>query len=145
MDTIKPIHTEADHKAALAQIERLWDAKPASPGFDRLDVLGTLVDAYERAHTPILPPDPVEAILFRLEQQGRSRKDLEPLLGTRARVSEILNRRRSLTLAMIRALHRVLQIPLDVLVAESASRRRTTRTKRQRPRRLRASSARRDT
>jgi HTH-type transcriptional regulator/antitoxin HigA len=129
MDTIKPIHTQADHKAALAEIERLWDAKPGSPEFDRLDVLGTLVDAYERAHTPILPPDPVEAILFRLEQEGRSRKDLEPILGTRARVSEILNRRRSLTLAMIRALHRELHIPLDVLVSESASRRRTRRTK----------------
>ena len=129
MDPIKPIHTEADHKAALAEIERLWDAASGSPEFDKLDILGTLVDAYERTHIPILPPDPVEAILFRLEQQGRTRKDLEPILGTRARVSEVLNRRRSLTLAMIRALHRELHIPLDVLVAESRSGGRTTRAR----------------
>jgi HTH-type transcriptional regulator/antitoxin HigA len=129
MDPIKPIHTKADHKAALVEIERLWDAAPGSPEFDKLDILGTLVDAYERTHIPILPPDPVEAILFRLEQQGRTRKDLEPILGTRARVSEVLNRRRNLTLAMIRALHRELHIPLDVLVAESRSGRRTTRAR----------------
>jgi HTH-type transcriptional regulator / antitoxin HigA len=134
MQDIKPIHTQADHKAALAEIERLWDAVPGSPEFDRLDVLGTLVDAYERAHVPILPPDPVEAILFRLEQQGRTRKELQPILGTRARVSEILNRQRSLTLAMIRALHRELEIPLDVLVAEGTPPRRLTRAKKARRR-----------
>jgi HTH-type transcriptional regulator / antitoxin HigA len=128
---IKPIHTEADHKAALAEIERLWDASLGTPEFDKLDVLGTLVDAYERANTPILPPDPVEAIKFRLEQQGRTRKDLEPILGTRARVSEILNGKRSLTLAMIRALHRELLIPLDALVAERVPARRATRAKSQ--------------
>ena len=116
---IKPIHTKADHKAALAEIERLWDAAPGTPEFEKLDVLATLVDAYERAHTPILPPDPIAAIEFRLEQQGQTRKALEPILGTRARVSEILNGQRKLTLAMIRALHRELQIPLDVLVAEN--------------------------
>lgn len=124
---IKPIHTDADHKAALAEIERLWDAPPGSPEFDKLDVLGTLVDAYERAHMAIPPPDPIEAIKFRLEQQGRTRKDLEPILGTRARVSEVLNGRRSLTLAMIRALHRELQIPLDVLVSEASGARRAKR------------------
>jgi HTH-type transcriptional regulator / antitoxin HigA len=128
---IKPIHTEADHKAALAEIERLWDAARGTPEFDKLDILGTLVDAYERAHTPILPPDPVEAIKFRLEQQGRTRKDLEPILGTRARVSEILNGKRSLTLAMIRALHRELLIPLDALVAENVPTRRAPRAKSQ--------------
>ena len=111
------------------EIERLWDAAPGSPEFDKLDILGTLVDAYERTHIPILPPDPVEAILFRLEQQGRTRKDLEPILGTRAGVSEVLNRRRNLTLAMIRALHRELHIPLEALVAESRSGRRTTRAR----------------
>ena len=116
---IKPIHTEADHKAALAEIERLWDAAPGTPEYDKLDVLATLVDAYERTHTPILPPDPIEAIKFRLEQQGQSRKVLEPIMGTRARVSEVLNGRRQLTLPMIRALHRELHIPFDVLVADA--------------------------
>ena len=123
---IKPILTEADHKAALAEIERLWDALPGTPEFDKFQVLGTLVDAYEREHFPILPPDPIEAIKFRLEQQGLTRKALESLIGTRARVSEVLNRRRQLTLAMIRALNRELHIPLEVLVAESGPRRKKT-------------------
>jgi len=120
---IKPIHTEADYKTALREIERLWDAQPETSDGDKFEVLATLVDAYERKHTPILPPDPVEAIKFRLEQQGQTRKVLEPLLGTRARVSEILNRQRGLTLAMIRALNRELQIPLEVLVAETVMKR----------------------
>jgi HTH-type transcriptional regulator / antitoxin HigA len=126
---IKPIRTEAEHRAALAEIERLWDTARGTPEFDRLDVLGTLVDAYERDITPILPPDPIEAIKFRLEQQGRTRKDLEPLLGTRARVSEILSGQRRLTLAMIRALHRELRIPLEVLVAEAEAGRPALRRK----------------
>lgn len=117
--TIKPIRTKADHAAALAEIERLWDAKPGTPAGDRLEVLATLVDAYEGEHTPILPPDPIEAIKFRLEQQGKTRKDLEPIIGTRGRVAEILGRRRSLSLEMIRGLHRELDIPLAVLVAET--------------------------
>ena len=125
--TIKPIRTKADHAAALKEIERLWDAKPGTSAADTLDVLATPVDAYERAHMPVLPPDPIEAIKFRLEQQGKTRKDLEGVLGTRARVSEILLGRRSLTLAMIRGLHRELEIPLDVLVAESKAKARTTR------------------
>ena len=98
--TIKPIRTKADHAAALKEIERLWDAKPGTSAADTLDVLATPVDAYERAHMPVLPPDPIEAIKFRLEQQGKTRKDLEGVLGTRARVSEILLGRRSLTLAI---------------------------------------------
>lgn len=81
-------------------------------------MLATLADAYEREHTPILPPDPIEAIKFRLEQEGKSRKDLEPILGTRGRVSEVLGGRRTLTLAMIRGLHEALQIPLEILVTE---------------------------
>ena len=116
---IKPIHTEADHRGALAEIERLWDAAPGTPEFEKFEVLATLVDAYERQHTPILPPDPVEAIKFRLAQQGQTRKALEPIIGTRARVSEVLNGQRKLTLPMIRALHRELHIPLEVLVAET--------------------------
>ena len=118
---IKPIRTAEDHKAALAEIERLWDAKPGSPEGDKFEVLATLVDEWERKHTPILPPDPVEAIKFRLEQQGQTRKALEPILGTRARVSEVLNGHRKLTLAMIRALSRALNIPLEVLVGETES------------------------
>lgn len=123
--TIKPIHSAADHAAALAKIESLWDAKPGTRDADTLEVLATLVEAYERQHTPILPPDPVEAIKFRLEQQGKSRRDLEPILGTRARVSEILSGKRALSLAMIRGLHRALEIPLEVLVTERARRART--------------------
>ena len=115
---IKPIHTAADHAAALAKIESLWDAKPGTANGDLLEVLATLVDAYERQTTPILPPDPVEAIMFRLEQQGKTRRELVPLLGTRARVSEVLSGARSLSLPMIRRLHRELRIPLEVLVAE---------------------------
>ena len=131
---IKPIHTPADHAAALSRIESLWNAEPGTRDGDTLDVLATLVDAYERQHTPILPSDPVEAIKFRLEQQGKSRKDLEPILGTRARVSEILSGRRALSLAMIRGLHRVLRVPLEVLVAERVSRpKRTHRTGRAKP------------
>ena len=116
---IKPIHTEADHRAALEEIERLWDAAQGTPDFEKFEVLATLVDAYERKHTPILPPDPIEAIKFRLAQQGHTRKVLEPIIGTRARVSEVLGGHRKLSLAMIRALNRELQIPLEVLVAES--------------------------
>jgi HTH-type transcriptional regulator/antitoxin HigA len=119
--SIKPIHSAADHAAALAKIESLWEAKPGTRDGDTLEVLATLVEAYEREHTPILPPDPVEAIKFRLEQQGKSRRDLEPILGTRARVSEILGGKRPLSLAMIRGLHRTLGIPLEVLVAERVS------------------------
>jgi HTH-type transcriptional regulator / antitoxin HigA len=115
---IKPIRTKSDHAAALETIERLWDAKPGTPNGDTLEVLATLVDAYERARTPILPADPIEAIKFRMEQEGKTRKDLEPILGTRARVSEVLLGRRALTLPMIRGLHRELKIPLEVLVAD---------------------------
>ncbi|HEY3354971.1 MAG TPA: helix-turn-helix domain-containing protein [Polyangia bacterium] len=114
---IKPIRTEAQHRAALATIERLWDAQPGTPDHDRMEVLATLVDAYEREHHPIPPPDPIAAIQFRMEQLGLRRKDLERLLGSRARVSEVLNRRRRLTLAMIRRLHAELGIPADVLLA----------------------------
>ena len=113
---IRPIRTEADHLAALTEIERLWDAPDGTPEADRLEVLATLIEAYEEKHHPIAPPDPVEAILFRMDQLGLSRRDLEPYLGARSRVSEILNRRRSLTLQMIRKLHEALGIPAEVLI-----------------------------
>jgi HTH-type transcriptional regulator/antitoxin HigA len=115
---IRPIRTENDYEAALARIETLWDAAPGSAEeADELEVLATLVDVYDEEHEPIPPPDPVEAILFRLEQSGRTRKDLEEILGVeRGRVSEILNRRRGLSLSMIRKLTRSMDIPADVLI-----------------------------
>jgi HTH-type transcriptional regulator/antitoxin HigA len=116
---VKPIRTKSDYKQALAEVERLWGAKSGTPGGDRLDVLATLIDAYEAAHYPMDPPDPVEAIKFRMEQQGLSRKDLEPLIGTRTRVAEVLNRKRSLSIGMIRRLHQALGISADVLIRSS--------------------------
>lgn len=114
--SIQPVRTRKDHARALKEIERLWNAKPGTPAYDRLDVLTTLVEAYERKHIPLPAPDPVQAILFRIEQQGLTRKDLEPLIGSRARVSEVLNHKRDLTLPMIRALHTKLGIPADSLI-----------------------------
>jgi HTH-type transcriptional regulator/antitoxin HigA len=102
----------------MAEIERLWGAKIGTPEGDRLDVLTTLVDAYEARHYPIDPPDPIEAIRFRMEQQGLTRKELEPMIGTRARVSEVLSGKRSLTIEMIRRLHDGLGISADVLIRE---------------------------
>ena len=113
---IKPVRTQRDYKAALATIERMLDAKPGTPEGDRLEVLATLVEAYEQQHYPILPPDPVEAILYYMESRGLSRKDLEPYLGSRAKVSEVLNRRRPLSIEMIRRLHDGLGIPAEVLI-----------------------------
>src|SRR5204863_3020752 len=100
-----PIRSKAGYEKAFAEIETLWGAKSGTPKGDRLDVLATLIDAYESRHYPIDPPDPVEAIKFRMEQQGLSRKDLEPVIGTRTRVAEVMNRRRSLSIDMIRRLH----------------------------------------
>ena len=113
---VKPIRTAADHRAALAEVERLWGAHSGTPEGDRLDVLATLIDAYEAQHEPIDRPDPNEAIRFRMEQQGLTRKDLEPLLGTRTRVSEVLNRKRALSIGMIRRVHAQLGIPAEVLI-----------------------------
>ncbi len=113
---IKPVRNAKEHKAALAEVEGLWDAKPGSPEHDRLDVLVTLIEAYEEKHEPIPPPDPVDAILFRMEQLELDRKELEQLIGSRARVSEVLGRRRGLSLAMIRRLHGRLGIPAEILI-----------------------------
>jgi HTH-type transcriptional regulator/antitoxin HigA len=121
-DELKPIRTKADYKRAFAEIERLWGAKSGTPEGDRLDVLATLVEAYEAEHYPIDPPDPVEAIKFRMEQQGLSRKDLEPLIGTRTRVAEVLNRKRNLSIGMIRRLHDRLGIPAEVLIRPTRKR-----------------------
>jgi HTH-type transcriptional regulator/antitoxin HigA len=115
---IKPIKTEADHRAALARIDELWEAEPNSPEGDELEVLVTLVDAYEETHFPIDVPDPIEAIRFRMEQQGLEDKDLVAFLGQRSRVTEVMNRKRGLSITMIRKLHEGLKIPLECLVKE---------------------------
>jgi HTH-type transcriptional regulator/antitoxin HigA len=118
MDT-RPIKTEADYEAALAEIERLWGAEEDTVEGDRLDVLLVLTEAYEAKHHPIGPPDPVEAIRFQMAQMNLTRKDLEPMIGSRGRVAEVINRRRPLSLTMIRKLHRALHIPLESLIQES--------------------------
>jgi HTH-type transcriptional regulator / antitoxin HigA len=113
---LKPIRTKADYNNALAELERLWGAKSGTREGDRLDVLATLIDAYEARHYPMDPPDPIEAIQFRMEQQGLTRKDLEPLIGSRARVAEVMNRKRNLSIDMIRRLHEALGISAEVLI-----------------------------
>jgi HTH-type transcriptional regulator/antitoxin HigA len=113
---VRPIRTVADYQAALSEIATLMDARPATPEGDRLDLIATLVEAYEAAQIPIAAPDPISAIQFMMEQKRLSRRDLEPVVGSRARVAEVLNRRRALTLPMIRGLTRLLDIPADVLI-----------------------------
>jgi HTH-type transcriptional regulator/antitoxin HigA len=116
---IKPIRTPADHAAALEEIERLWaKAKANTKEGDKFDVLSTLVDSYEREHIQIPAPDPIEAIRFRMEQEGLSGKDLLPIFKTRARLSEIMTKKRRLNLAMIRRLHERLAIPFEHLVQD---------------------------
>jgi HTH-type transcriptional regulator/antitoxin HigA len=113
---IKPIKTETDYQAALEEIEKLFDAAPDTPEGDRLEVLVTLVEAYEEKHYSIPMPDPIEAILYHMESRGLTRRDLQPYIGSRARVSEVLNRKRSLTMEMIRNLHKGLGIPAEILI-----------------------------
>lgn len=113
---LKPIRSTADYETALAEVERLWGAEAGTPKGDRLDVLATLIDAYEATRFPFDRPDPIDAIKFRMEQMGLTRKDLEPLIGSRARVAEVLNRRRSLSIDMIRRLNDRLGIPAEILI-----------------------------
>ena len=113
---IKPIKTQADYRAALEEVERLFDAAPDTVEGDRLEILTTLIEAYEERHFAIPLPDPIEAILYFLESRGLSRRDLEPFIGARARVSEVLNRKRPLTIGMTRKLHTGLGIPAEVLI-----------------------------
>ncbi len=113
---IRPIRTKADYRAALKEVDRLWEADPGTPEGDRVDVLVTLIEAYEAKHHPIPAPDPIAAIEFMMEQKGLTRRDLEPAIGSRGRVSEVLTRKRPLTLPMVRALSTLLEIPTDVLV-----------------------------
>jgi HTH-type transcriptional regulator / antitoxin HigA len=119
---MKPIRSNADHEAALEEVERLWGAKPGSQDGDRLDVLATLIDAYEAEHFPLDPPDPIEAIKFRMEQQNLTRRDLEEIIGSRTRIAEVLNRKRGLSISMIRRLHEHLGISADVLIRPSRKR-----------------------
>ncbi len=113
---LRPIRTKADHKAALETISSLLDAPEGSREAGMLEVLSVLVEAYEEDHHPIAPPDPIEAIKFRMEQEGLTRRDLEPYLGSRARVSEVLNRKRPLSVEMIRRLNAGLGIPAEILI-----------------------------
>jgi HTH-type transcriptional regulator/antitoxin HigA len=115
--TIKPIKTERDYQKALKEIEKLWEAKPNTVKGDRLEVMITLVDAYEQKHHRIEPPDPIEAIKFRMEQLDLKPSDLADILGGRNRVSEVLNKKRKLTVEMMRSLRKRLAIPAESLLA----------------------------
>jgi len=122
---IKPIRSDKDHAAALAEVERLWGAKRGSPDGDKLDVLATLIEAYEREHFPMDRPDPIEAIRFRLEQQGKDLRALIGVIGQRTRVYEVMRRDRPLSLAMIRRLNERLGIPAEVLIHSTKCSRRS--------------------
>jgi len=112
---IKPIKSEKDYTATLSLIEKLMDALPNTPQMDELEVLTTLIEAYEEQHYKIDAPDPIEAIKFRMEQEGLKQKDLVSIVGSKSRVSEILNKKRKLTIEMIRNLHKQLHIPVESL------------------------------
>lgn len=119
MSDLRPIKTEADYDAAMSEVEALWGAETGSSQGDRLDVLVTLIEAYEAKHFPMDPPDPIDAIYFRMEQLGITRKDLIPLIGSRGRVAEVLGRKRNLSIEMIRRLNGSLGISADVLIRPS--------------------------
>jgi len=129
---VRPIRSEEDYEAALAEIDKLMDAVPGTRDGDRLDVLVTLVEAYEARHWPIDAPDPIDAIRIRMEQKQLRQRDLEPMIGSRGRVSEVLSRKRALTLPMIRRLSKGLDLGADVLIQEvrPASRRKRSPMKR---------------
>ena len=116
---VRPIRSNADSEAALKEVERLWGAKSGTRNGDRLDVLATLIDAYEAEHFPLDPPDPIEAIKFRMEQQNLTRRDLEEIIGTRTRIAEVLSGKRGLSIGMIRRLHERLGISAEVLIRPS--------------------------
>ena len=122
MGDVKPIRSEKDYEVAMAEVEILWGAKSGTPKGDRLDVLATLIESWETANYPMDPPDPIEAIKFRMEQQGLTRKDLEGIIGTRARIAEVLDRKRGLSIAMIRRLNTELNIPAEVLIRPTRKR-----------------------
>ena len=113
---VKTFRSQADYESALKEVVRLGGAKAGTRKGDRFDVLATLIDLYEAEHYPIDPPDPIEAIKFRMEQQGLTRRDLEDIIGTRTRIAEVLNRKRALSIGMTRRLHRRLGISAEVLI-----------------------------
>ena len=113
---LKPIRTKREYKNVLKLVDELWEAKPNTLDGDNLEIITTLIEQYENLHYPILPPDPIEAIKFRMEQLGLSKKELAVHLGGSIRVSEILNRKRSLTVSMIRKLIKELKIPAESLI-----------------------------
>ena len=121
---IRPIRTTADHERALLEIQRIWGARKGTRDGDRLEILVTLAEAYEREHFPIDPPEPIEAIQFRLEQQGLDSRALVGVIGSRSRVHEVMHRKRPLSLEMIRRLHERFGIPVDVLIQSPRPRRR---------------------
>jgi len=114
---IKPIKTEQDYNMSIKRIEELWGARRDTPKGDELDLLCTLVESYEMKHYPIAPPDPIDAIKFRMEQMGMTKADMVKYLGSQSRVSEILNGKRRLTLKMIKSLYKGLKIPAEILLA----------------------------
>ena len=114
---IRPIKTEQDYNDSIHRIEELWGAKKDTPQGDELDLLVTLVESYEMKHYPIAPPDPVDAIKFRMEQMDMTKADMVKYLGSQSRVSEILNRKRKLTLRMVKSLYKGLKIPAEILLA----------------------------
>jgi len=118
---IKPIKTETDYTNSIKRIETLWGAKKDSIEGDELDLLCTLVESYEMHHFPITPPDPIDAIQFRMEQMGITKSDMTKYLGAQSRVSEVLNRKRQLTLKMVKSLYNDLKIPADVLLNDHPS------------------------
>ncbi len=113
---IRPIKTEQDYNTAISRIEELWGAQKDTPEGDELDLMVTLVESYEMKHYPIAPPDPIDAIKFRMEQMGMTNSDMVQYLGSQSRVSEILNKRRKLTLSMIKSLYKGLKIPAEILL-----------------------------
>jgi HTH-type transcriptional regulator/antitoxin HigA len=114
---IRPIKTEQDYNSAINRIEKLWGAKIDTPEGDEFDLLVTLVESYEMKYYPITPPDPIDAIKFRMEQMELTKADMVQYLGSQSRVSEILNKKRSLTLSMIKSLYKGLKIPAEILLA----------------------------
>ncbi|MGA8222267.1 MAG: transcriptional regulator [Candidatus Acidiferrales bacterium] len=120
---IKPIRTESDYERALRRVEKLWDSREGSVGSDELDILATLIEAYERERYPIDVPDPIEAIKFRLEQLGKDNRALIGVIGADGRVSEVLNGKRPLSINMIRRLHDKFGIPAEVLTRPIRGRR----------------------
>jgi len=114
---IRPIKTELDYNSAIKRIEELWGSKKDTLNGDELDLLVTLVESYEMKLYPIAPPDPIDAIKFRMEQMGMSKEDMVKYLGSQSRVSEILNRKRKLTLKMVKSLYKGLKIPAEILLA----------------------------